>query len=477
MRDRSPAGRRPLTLRGRLSLIAVSIAALLMAVLVLAFNAIVRHQLDQRADDDLRTRAAAVASTVETDGREARVVEVPNDDALDSDVWIYAGDERLESPPGAADDGPLTRVADGLAKGLSDSRSNGLANGPANGLSNSPSDGRHPRCVTVSDHAPVRLCALPVTGHAPATVVAAVSLVPYRTSADTVLHATLALGAVMLVLTYALTRLAVRRALRPVQAMTEQAAAWSRQPGDDRFGSGGRPAELAALATSLDTLLDKIRAGLLHERQLTRELSHELRNPLARIVAELDWWRIRPRSTDETRDSLAVVEDAASSMRTICDTLLDEAQGAASTHRGPADVHASLARLAGSSAPPPTVTLSVAPRTGRLMAAAPAAIVERAVSPLLDNALRHARSRVTVAARLEGADVRIEVTDDGPGVPASFAPELFTPGRRADTGDGHPGAGLGLPLARRLARSADGDVHHDASHRDGTRFVVTLPAV
>lgn len=465
MRDRSPAGRRPLTLRGRLALIAVSIAALLMAVLVLAFNAIVRHQLDQRADDHLRTRAASVASTVETDGREARVVEVPNDDALDSDVWIYAGDERLESPPGAADDGPLTRVADGLARGM--------ANDAANGLS----DGRHPRCVTVSDHAPVRLCALPVAGHAPATVVAAVSLVPYRTSADTVLHATLALGAVMLVLTYALTRLAVRRALRPVQAMTEQAAAWSRQPGDDRFGGGGRPAELAALATSLDTLLDKIRAGLLHERQLTRELSHELRNPLARIVAELDWWRIRPRSTDETRDSLAVVEEAASSMRTICDTLLDEAQGAASTHRGPADVHASLARLAGSSAPPPTVTLSVAPRTGRLMAAAPAAIVERAVSPLLDNALRHARSRVTVAARLEGADVRIEVTDDGPGVPASFAPELFTPGRRADTGDGHPGAGLGLPLARRLARSADGDVHHDASHRDGTRFVVTLPAV
>ncbi|MYT20512.1 sensor histidine kinase, partial [Streptomyces sp. SID7760] len=86
-----PAGRRPLTLRSRLSLIAVSIAALLMAVLILAFNAIVRHQLDQRADDHLRTRAGAVASTVDTTGRQARVVEVPNDDVLDSDVWIYAG--------------------------------------------------------------------------------------------------------------------------------------------------------------------------------------------------------------------------------------------------------------------------------------------------------------------------------------------------------------------------------------------------
>ncbi|MEU3316645.1 MULTISPECIES: sensor histidine kinase [Streptomyces] len=452
MTERSPAGRRPLTLRSRLSLIAVSIATLLMAVFIVAFNGIVRHQLDQRADDHLRTRAAAVASTVDTNGRKARVVEVPNDDALDSDVWIYAGTERLESPPAAADDGPLTRVADALAAG------------------------RHPHCVTVSDHAPVRLCALPVTGNAPATVVAAVSLLPYRTSADTVLHATLALGAVMLVLTYALTRLAVRRALRPVQSMTQQAAAWSTQPGDDRFGTSGRPAELAALATSLDALLDKIRAGLLHEQQLTRELSHELRNPLARIVAELDWWRIRPRSSEETRNSVAVVEDAASSMRTICDTLLDEAQGAAATHRGPADVHVVLVRLAGSSVPPPTVTLRIAPPIGRLMATAPAAIVERAVSPLVDNALRYAHSQVTVVARLEGAGIRIEVTDDGPGVPTWFAPELFAPGRRAEADDGHAGAGLGLSLARRLARSANGDVHHDPSHRDGTRFVVTLPA-
>ncbi|MFE2324400.1 sensor histidine kinase [Streptomyces sp. NPDC059385] len=448
----TPAGRRPPTLRSRLSLIAVSIAALLMAVLILAFNGIVRHQLDQRADDHLRTRAAAVASTVDTTGRRARVVEVPNDDALDSDVWIYAGTERLEAPPGAADDGPLTRVADALA---ADRRSH---------------------CVTAADRGPVRLCALAVTGSAPATVVAAVSLVPYRTSADTVLHATLALGAAMLVLTYALTRLAVRRALRPVQVMTEQAAAWSAQGGDDRFGTTERPAELAALGASLDALLDKIRAGLRHEQQLTRELSHELRNPLARIVAELDWWRARRRSPEETQSSLAVVEDAAASMRTICDTLLDEARGVAATHTGPADVHAALVRLAGRSTPPPAVELRIGTPSGRPVAAAPAAIVERAVSPLLDNALRYARSRVTVVARSDGADVRIEVTDDGSGVPASFAPGLFHPGRRADAGDGHPGAGLGLSLARRLARSADGDVHHDASHGDGTRFVVTLPA-
>ncbi len=66
--------------------------------------------------------------------------------------------------------------------------------------------------------------------------------------------------------------------------------------------------------------------------------------------------------------------------------------------------------------------------------------------------------------------------DDGPGVPPQFAGQLFQPGRRADPADGHGGAGLGLPLARRLARSAGGEVTYDEQHAHGARFVVSLPA-
>ncbi|MGW3461758.1 sensor histidine kinase, partial [Streptomyces olivaceoviridis] len=64
----------------------------------------------------------------------------------------------------------------------------------------------------------------------------------------------------------------------------------------------------------------------------------------------------------------------------------------------------------------------------------------------------------------------------GPGVPETFRDELFQPGRRADPGDGHDGAGLGLPLARRLARAAGGEVTHDPRHTPGARFTVSLPA-
>ncbi|MER5341330.1 sensor histidine kinase [Streptomyces mirabilis] len=74
------------------------------------------------------------------------------------------------------------------------------------------------------------------------------------------------------------------------------------------------------------------------------------------------------------------------------------------------------------------------------------------------------------------ADTLLKVIDDGPGVPRPFASRLFEPGQRADPGDGHHGAGLGLPLARRLARSAGGEVTYDPEHTPGARLVVSLPA-
>jgi signal transduction histidine kinase len=111
-----------------------------------------------------------------------------------------------------------------------------------------------------------------------------------------------------------------------------------------------------------------------------------------------------------------------------------------------------------------------------LEAGVPPALLERIVSPLLDNALRYAHSRVSVVAARQPDGVTIDVTDDGPGVPPQFAGQLFQPGRRADPADGHGGAGLGLPLARRLARSVGGEVSYGPGHAPGARFVVSLPA-
>ncbi len=242
----------PRTLRGRLSLVALTTAALLMTVLTVVFNTTVDRNLQRQADDELRTRADAVATTVETNGSRVRVLEAANDQLLDTNVWIYAGTHLLEQPTPAAADSPLTRAAARLA---------------AQGGS---------ACATVQANRPraVRLCSRPVSRRRnAATVVTALGLAPYRNSADTLLLGSLVLDGVMLICTYALTRLSVGRALRPVRAMTEQATQRSAVAAVDRFGVEKHPAELAALGSSLDSLLDRIRAVLRHEQQLTGELS------------------------------------------------------------------------------------------------------------------------------------------------------------------------------------------------------------
>ncbi|MGW0765665.1 sensor histidine kinase [Streptomyces sp. NPDC002676] len=440
----------PQTLRGRLSLVALTTAALLMLILTVIFNMVVRHHLEREADDELRARAAAVATTVDTHRGRVRVLETPNDRLLDTNAWIYAGTRLLEHPPSTA--ASLTRAADALA-----------------------ADGHG--CRTVGGPDAVRLCAEPVPGGTSwATVVTALDLSPYRSSARTLLLGSFALDAVMLACTYALTRLAVGRALRPVRNMTGQATEWSAVTSEERFAGRGRPAELAALGASLDSLLDRIRAVLRHERQLTGELSHELRTPLSRIVAELDWWRSRPRTEAETRACHEVIAEAAQSMRTICDTLLDEAREGVPSAPGTAAVQPVLHRLATAADAPAAVRVTVTAGPGPLTAGVPAALLERIVSPLLANAVRYASTTVMLSAGPTADGIRVAVTDDGPGVPEAFTGLLFQPGKRADPDDGHGGAGLGLPLARRLARSAGGEVSHDAGHAPGARFVLTLPA-
>ncbi|TXS43251.1 sensor histidine kinase [Streptomyces sp. uw30] len=439
----------PSTLRGRLSLVALITAALLMLVLTVAFNTVAQHRLQHQADDELRNRAAAVATTVDTSGTTVRVLESSHDDPLDSNVWIYAAQRRIEQPPTAGD---LTPVADALV-----------------------ARGGH-RCATTEVHGPLRLCSHPLPGgRSEAAVVTALDLSPYRSSADTLLLGSLALDVVMLACTYALTWLAVGRALRPVRTMTDQAIRRSAVASDERFGHIRHPTELARLGTSLDALLDRIRTLLRHERQLTAELSHELRTPLSRIIAELDWWQSRPRTADQTQATHKVIADAAESMRSICDVLLDDARDGTLADPGTAEVLTTVHSLAETF--DAASQLTVVTDGPRLVAGVPQALLERIVSPLLANACRYARSRVTVRAYSAPDAVLIDVIDDGPGVPAPFAPRLFEAGSRADPGDGHGGAGLGLPLARRLARNAGGEVTYDPRHTPGARFTVSLPTV
>ena len=102
-------------------------------------------------------------------------------------------------------------------------------------------------------------------------------------------------------------------------------------------------------------------------------------------------------------------------------------------------------------------------------------LLERIVQPLLDNALRYGRSLVSVELSVNGTSALVTVSDDGAGLAAEETERIFEPGVRGSAAADEPrGAGLGLALARRLARTAGGEILAEAD-RDGARFRITLP--
>jgi len=438
------------SLQGRLTLAATLTLGLWVVVLTIGFNLVLTNRLAAQADDVLRVRAEAVASTLTVSPSGLVTVrDTSGDAAMDRGIWIFQGRHLVEGPT------PVTAAA-----------------GPARELATVGG-----QFSEISQPSPLRLYADSVmsNGRKVATVVATVELTPYVQARQVALLgssllAVLLLGGVFLVL-----RSAIARALLPVSAMATQAAQWSVADVAGRFGEEVQPRELAVLARNLDGLLDRLAALVRHEKQLVGELSHELRTPLSRITAETDLLRERHQSDDELDAGHASIVQDVEEMRGILDTLLATARTETGAPKGRCDaveVARSLAaRMIGSA---PAKSVVVIRQSEDTYAGMDAAVLERALSPVLDNAIRYAAAEVRIEVTGGSGLVIIEVADDGPGIRESSLPHVFTPGRRADPADGHQGAGLGLALALRLLVASGGGISA-SSTPGGAVFHLTLP--
>ncbi len=259
--------------------------------------------------------------------------------------------------------------------------------------------------------------------------------------------------------------------------MTEDAAAWSEHDLDRRFGLGDPYDELTRLAATLDALLDRLAASVRHEQRLTAELSHELRTPLARISAEAELALSRPRAGDDYRAGMEAIGRSADQMTRTIDALMAAARQEARVERTSSDAREAV-ELAVEAARPAAdargielrVTLPPAPLTVALGSD----LLERTVQPVLDNAVRYGNAVVEVNLARNGASAVVTVRDDGPGVEDEERDAVFEPGGRGAAGRAGRGAGLGLPLARRLARTAGGDVVL-MNGSGGASFAVRVP--
>jgi two-component system OmpR family sensor kinase len=440
-----------LPLRRRLILAAAGTVAVALALVTVGFNVVLTNRLDRDAANVVRSRAQSGAALVNAEGNHLVVEETPVDSALDERVWVFEGSRairRVSSDPAAQ------------------AAAASLARGPAPAQLDLPNDTR------------LQSRAIQSNGRRLGTVVATVSLVPYEHTAQIALISSLVLDALVMLAVLLIAGAVVTRALMPVAEMTTQAADWSEHDLDRRFAMGPARDELTALAATLDGLMGRLSASLRHEKRFSAEMAHELRTPLATLRAEAELALEHARDAREMRESLEIVLRQSERMSSVIETLMTAAQRAADSHTGTVDAreaaHAAVEACA-ARAHERGLLLSVRPSPETIEVDADGSLTAQLLVPLIENALNYGRSRVTVGYAHEGEVVVFRVSDDGPGVSEDEAEAIFNPGTRGSAANGHPGAGLGLALVRRLARTAGGDVAAEPSTGGGS-FAVRLPA-
>lgn len=425
-----------LPLRRTLVTVVAVVGFVLVTVLAFVVQVVLARATVDEADSGLRERSSLVAAAVVDASTRERVV-VPAA-VLDLGVVVYVdGTLQAGTPP--------PRLAD-LYGGLG-------------------AEGRT-RIVDADDTLRVRSDAFALPSGRRGTVVVAERLEPYQRADRDALLTSLALGLLLTVAAAAVAAWVSRRALAPVAAMAATAEDWSEHDLSRRFGLGRPRDELTTLAATLDGLLEKVAAAIRAEQRLTSELAHELRTPLSAVQGAAELVAMRDDLDDDARADLEEVLDGCRRMaRTITD-LLDLVRLPSAGRCDVAEVRAALASER------PGVGVDVDAAAEQLGVAAERRFVLRVLQPLMDNAQRHAaRVRVRVESADGGRALWFHVDDDGPGF-GVLGEQAFEPGRSTSGGPG-----LGLALARRVARTLGGDVTLTPAP-DGwsTRVSVRLPS-
>jgi signal transduction histidine kinase len=272
--------------------------------------------------------------------------------------------------------------------------------------------------------------------------------------------------------------LIARRTLHPLEDMARQAAFISGQDPVVRLSAPNTADELGRLGSAFNALLDRLSSALQSQRQFMADASHELRTPVSvvRTAAQVTLAR-NSRPEREYRESLAIIAEQSARLTRLVDAMFFLSRAEAQPlplSREPlylGDLVDDCVRASRVVAVQRDIQLSSSAQR-ELQIRGDDALLRRMIGNLLDNAARHAASRVSVSLEQTAAEALIRVHDDGEGVRAADRERIFDRFVRVDAGPG--GAGLGLPIARRIAEAHGGRLVLE-DNGPGACFTVTLP--
>jgi len=275
------------------------------------------------------------------------------------------------------------------------------------------------------------------------------------------------------------------RALAPVRAMTATARRISARNLAERLPRPPQDDELGQLASTLNSLLDRLQAAFGRERRFITDVSHDLRTPLALMKSVIGVALNRPRSAEELQGTLAEIDRQLDQVAGLLDKILflsraDSDQLALNYQ--PTNLSELLTDLYETTAP------YAAEEHGLSMAANIASDLwvegdhdqlTRLFLNLLDNAMEYtpAGGSIQITARTEGRKVLVSVKDTGVGIAPEDLPHVFERFYRADkarAGDQRH-HGLGLSIAQAIAQAHGGEISVTSTPGQGSCFTVSLP--
>ena len=252
--------------------------------------------------------------------------------------------------------------------------------------------------------------------------------------------------------------------LRPIERMRARAATISARSAGERLPVPEADDELRRLALTLNAMIGRLDDGLQRERRFVADASHDLRTPLALMLTEIELALAGQRTAEELRQALHSVDDEVRRLIALVEDLLERAGSgdlSLPIESRPVDLVALAARVV------ERFRAAAGDRDIELTSPRPVEVrgdatrLDRALSNLVDNAIRHGAGDIEVAVSSSSDGAVVMVADEGDGFPQDAWPRT-----------GHPG--LGLTIVREIARAHGGTIDVD---RVGDRTCVRLVVV
>ncbi len=271
-----------------------------------------------------------------------------------------------------------------------------------------------------------------------------------------------------------------RRGLRPLEEMRRSLERIGPTRLNERVTSANWPRELQPMASAFDEMLKRLEDSFTRLSQFSADLAHELRTPIANMLGEAQVALSRDRSPAEYRETIESTIGECERLSGIVDNLLFVARADAAREpvaRKRFDARAAVEKIASfyeTIAEDRHVAINC---SGEGQISADPALFERAVSNLVDNALRFTpeNGSIQIALAEHATDLEIAVRDNGSGIAPEHLPRVFDRFYRAESSRGSDGAGLGLALVKSIVDLHGGSATIQSKIGRGTTVSLTFP--